>query len=433
MKAIRLLVILFTTLVAAQSLWAQVTLMPLGDSITSGDNYGDNNAFRRVLWELLTGSGYDFDFVGSLQDGNFIERQHEGHNGWTDAQIAADVYTFLEVNPAKIVLLHIGTNGLNTNPADVERILDEIDRWENDNTETVIVILARIINRQGHVCPNPSTTTTFNNNVAAMASARINDRIVIVDIECGAGLDYQADMADLLHPNITGFSKMAHNWYAEGLLAVLPWAEAGADQRVAENEVVVLDGTGSADPDGELQYLWEQLEGTSVTLSDPTSLEPVFVAPAVGSDGGTLVFQLTVTDSDGFTHNDTVNIDIDDVLITPVADAGLDQRAAEGDIVTLDGSDSYDPDGTITNVQWQQVGGSVQVSLATANLLSTEFTAPAVGGGGGVLTFKLTIKDNDGLVSEDYVYVTIDPIDPVPPTGGGGGGGGGCFIGTISD
>jgi len=185
--------------------------MPLGDSITSGDNYGDNNAFRRVLWELLTGSGYDFDFVGSLQDGNFIERQHEGHNGWTDAQIAADVYTFLEVNPAKIVLLHIGTNGLNTNPADVERILDEIDRWENDNTETVIVILARIINRQGHVCPNPSTTTTFNNNVAAMASARINDRIVIVDMECGAGLDYQADMADLLHPNITGFSKLAHN------------------------------------------------------------------------------------------------------------------------------------------------------------------------------------------------------------------------------
>ena len=226
---------------------------------------------------------------------------------------------------------------------------------------------------------------------------------------------------------------MAHHWYAEGLLAVLPWAEAGADQRVAENEVVVLDGTGSADPDGELQYLWEQLEGTSVTLSDPTSLEPVVVAPAVGSDGGTLVFQLTVTDSDGFTHNDTVNIDIDDVLITPVADAGLDQRAAEGDIVTLDGSGSYDPDGTITNVQWQQVGGSVQVSLATANLLSTEFIAPAVGGGEGVLTFKLTIKDNDGLVSEDYVYVTIDPIDPVPPTGGGGGGGGGCFIGTISD
>jgi hypothetical protein len=303
----------------------------------------------------------------------------------------------------------------------------------NDNNQTVIVILARIINRQGHACPNPSTTTTFNNNVEAMALGRINDRIVIVDMECGAGLDYQADMADLLHPNAMGYSKMADYWYGEGLLAVLPWADAGEGQRVGERTVVLLDGSGSTDPDGvSLQYLWEQLpQGTPVTLSDSTAQQPTFTAPEVGSGGERLAFQLTVTDSDGFTNSDTVNIDIDNVLIPPVADAGLDQEVTERDTVILNGSKSHDPDGSIASVQWEQVEGNVQVSLGTPNLLSTVFTAPAVGAGGAVLTFKLTIMDNEGLVSEDSLDVTINPV---PFTGvGGESGGGSCFIQTATD
>lgn len=68
--------------------------------------------------------------------------------------MAANVYNFLIANPANIILLHIGTNSLDISPADVEVILDEIDRWESENNRTVIVILAKIISRQGHVCPN---------------------------------------------------------------------------------------------------------------------------------------------------------------------------------------------------------------------------------------------------------------------------------------
>ena len=41
----------------------------------------------------------------------------------------------------------------------------------------------------------------------------------------------------------------------------------------------------------------------------------------------------------------------------PVADAGPDQHRPEDQPVYLDGSGSYDPDGTIVSYRWQQTGG----------------------------------------------------------------------------
>jgi hypothetical protein len=59
-------------------------------------------------------------------------------------------------------------------------------------------------------------------------------------------------MTDDLHPNATGYGKMAYHWYIKGLLSVLPRADAGADQEVAEGGVVTLNGTNSGDPDGTI-------------------------------------------------------------------------------------------------------------------------------------------------------------------------------------
>jgi hypothetical protein len=59
-----------------------------------------------------------------------------------------------------------------------------------------------------------------------------------------------------------------------------------------------------------------------------------------------------------------------------------------------------------------------------------EFTTPAVEG--EVLTFKLTVKDNDDLVSEDIVNVTVTPAAISEASyNGGGSGGGGCFIQSV--
>ena len=423
MKTIKLLIFLLS-LIAVKSPWAQITVMPLGDSITRGSQSTGVNGYRSELKNLLVSSGYDVNFVGSLQDGTFVDRQHEGWSGFTVKQIKDNAYRYLTNHPAQIILLHIGTNSISddpsyTTPDEVASLLDEVDRY----SKTAIVILAEIINRNGYVCPNQSTTSAFNNNVRAMALNRMNDpvqpdRIVIVDMECSAGLNYNTDLADSVHPNDNGYEKMAAKWFADGLLRVLPQADAGADQNVGEKTVVTLDGSGSDDPDGTyLYYWWQQLSaGTTVTLSDPTINKPTFIAPAVGSNGERLEFELTVTDADGFEHSDSVFVDINNVLLPPVADAGPDHVIAPGITVTLNGSDSYDPDGTISSVLWEQVSGATQVSLTAPNELMTEFTTPSVEG--EVLTFKLTVTDNDVLAGSDIVTITVNtPEAPVADAG----------------
>ena len=156
-----------------------------------------------------------------------FDPDNEGHPGWRDDQIADNIYGWLNSTPADILLLHIGTNALNSSPDDVEDILDEVDRWEGDNSQHVTVILARIINRMSY----SSTTTTFNDNVEAMALDRVTnasndaypDDIIMVDLEDGAGINYATEMIDNLHPTDAGYQKMAlgtpptytESWYTK--------------------------------------------------------------------------------------------------------------------------------------------------------------------------------------------------------------------------
>jgi lysophospholipase L1-like esterase len=191
-----------------------VRIMPLGDSITRGW-YGSvgSNGYRKPLYLKLVNRGYNVDFVGGQSDGNFADRNHEGHDGWHAAEgtgegILPNVYNWLTANPADIVLLHIGTNditGGDQNIGEVNDILDEIDRFSEDIT----VILALIINRQNY----SATTTQFNDDLNSMALDRIasGDDIIIVDME--SALNYSTDMADNLHPNDSGYAKMADVWY----------------------------------------------------------------------------------------------------------------------------------------------------------------------------------------------------------------------------
>jgi lysophospholipase L1-like esterase len=198
-----------------------VRIMPLGDSITRGAfGSATDVGYRRPLWMLLSTAGCPVDFVGNFQDGtpSDFDRDHNGIDGERDDQVATKVYGYLQSKPADVILLHIGTNALDTNPADVEDILDEIDRYEADYSKSVTVLLARIINRSSY----SATTTQFNDNVEAMAVDRMTnpsnpaypDDIVIVDMEDGAGINYSTDMADAVHPNDAGYTKMADLWYA---------------------------------------------------------------------------------------------------------------------------------------------------------------------------------------------------------------------------
>mgnify|MGYP001594928908 FL=1 len=94
----------------------------------------------------------------------------------------------------------------------------------------------------------------------------------------------------------------------------------------------------------------------------------------------------------------------------PVANAGADSSVDEGSAVTLDGSASADPDGSITAYEWTQTGGTA-VTLAGADTVIATFTAPMVVAA-ETLVFRLTVTDNDGATGTDTVAVSVNPVAP---------------------
>jgi len=79
-----------------------------------------------------------------------------------------------------------------------------------------------------------------------------------------------------------------------------PIPDAGPSQSVFEGDTVTLDGSRSRDPEGTpLTFLWRQVAGPPVTLSNPMSVRPTFIAPAVDAPGAILQFELRVTDAQG--------------------------------------------------------------------------------------------------------------------------------------
>ncbi len=192
-----------------------------------------------------------------------------------------------------------------------------------------------------------------------------------------------------------------------------PVAEAGADQNSTLGSTVILDGTGSSDPESSpLTYAWSFVTGpTPVTLADPTT--PVQSVTLPGTVGGVFVFALVVNDGQLDSAEDRVRVTVPGS--PPTADAGPDQEVNGGELVKLDGGGSDDPDGDALTFQWTQIGGpTVQIGDGVQPRLW--FQAP---GSGGALTFELAVDDG---TSTDVDTVTIQsqawsgtPID-LPPT-----------------
>ena len=94
--------------------------------------------------------------------------------------------------------------------------------------------------------------------------------------------------------------------------------------------------------------------------------------------------------------------------LQPVANAGADQTLTDTDgsgaeFVTLDGSSSLDPDGSIVSYQWRE-GSSVIGFGATRDVLLSV----------GVHTFTLDVTDNYGDIGTDSVVVTVIALNRAP-------------------
>ena len=212
-----------------------------------------------------------------------------------------------------------------------------------------------------------------------------------------------------------------------------PVASAGPNQSVDEQSIVTLDASASTDDGSIASYDWMQLTGAGVSIADFASATTTFDAPSLGT-AEDLTFRLTVTDDRGSISTDEITVTVNPVAAlneAPLANAGPPQTVASGDMVILDGSLSIDSDGTIDSYAWAQLSGTPTVTLASADTANATFTAPTVTVD-TVLSFIVTVTDNEGAIADDFVEITITPTptavtisgkatyDNVPHTAGSG-------------
>lgn len=94
-----------------------------------------------------------------------------------------------------------------------------------------------------------------------------------------------------------------------------------------------------------------------------------------------------------------------EISTLPVANAGPDSTVYHGDLVTLDGSDSSDEDGTIIAYKWEEDGiDTVDLQPPNGEAEIVTFTAPDTDGD---LVFKLTVWDNEMNADEDEITITV--------------------------
>lgn len=188
---------------------------------------------------------------------------------------------------------------------------------------------------------------------------------------------------------------------------VPPTAHAGPDQNVKTQTRVTLDGTASADANGDLlKPLWTfetTPEGSAAVLNAPTTLHPDFVADLPG----TYVVSLVVNDGKLNSNTAKVTVTAATANVAPVAQAGSAQNVITGTVVTLDGYASSDANGDVLTATWtlpsRPEGSTASLTLHTS--FQPTFVADVPG------TYVAELVVNDGQLDSQASSVTITAAD----------------------
>lgn len=193
-----------------------------------------------------------------------------------------------------------------------------------------------------------------------------------------------------------------------------PVANAGPDQNVGVGDVVVLDGSGSTDAEGDfLIFSWSLTSvpaGSGTTLSDTSAVNPVFTADVAGD----YVAQLVVNDGEFDSAPESVMVTAQIVVVNtpPVADAGLDQSLLGGDTAILDGSGSSDADGDPLTFSWSlsaPAGSAAALSDPTA--VNPMFTTDVAGD----YVAQLIVNDGMDDSAPDSAVIVVAPLNTNQP------------------
>jgi lysophospholipase L1-like esterase len=210
-------------------------VMPLGDSITYGQNTADDGGYREQLFHLTHRDGKALTFVGTQQDGPAtvdgvpFPRDHEGYPGFTisdatDSQgddhqgISERVGASLKATNPNIVLLMIGTNDVRFD-IDLGHAPDRLGTL----MDTILSYDSRILLVVAQITPTAIDATnaavmTYNAAIPRLVSQRASagKHLAVVDMysAIASNANYKNDLLDdQVHPTVAGYQLLAAAWY----------------------------------------------------------------------------------------------------------------------------------------------------------------------------------------------------------------------------
>jgi len=189
-----------------------------------------------------------------------------------------------------------------------------------------------------------------------------------------------------------------------------PEADAGLDQQVPVGTTVLLDATGSYDPDGTItDYVWRIETPNGDTIEPACATCPRTRFPATSE--GTYDVTLTVTDDDDATRTDSLY-----VTVTPDDEPTVDLTGPRA--TTPNTAETFRANPTpgsepIVDIDWTVDRTSLPVGNTTTITRPFETL--------GERTVTVTVTDAIGRTSSDSIQVTVDESSTTPPPDDGNG------------
>ena len=201
----------------------------------------------------------------------------------------------------------------------------------------------------------------------------------------------------------------AANNPATGAPTISGTAQVG--QTLTADTAGIADQGGLANADFDYQWL---ADGVAITGATDSTYTPV-----TADAGKAIKVRVSFTD-DGGNGESLTSAATAAVAAAPnsapIAIVATGPTVAGGGNVTLDGSDSYDPDGGALTYSWNQTSGAL-VSLSNSTAQKPTFTAPSAP---DTLVFELTVYDRPPsdpgrLSASDTVTITVEAAGNRPP------------------
>jgi hypothetical protein len=167
------------------------------------------------------------------------------------------------------------------------------------------------------------------------------------------------------------------------------------------------------DTDGSIaSYAWSKVSGGAATITSPSSASTTIT----GLVQGVYQFRVVVTDNNGLTGTDTVQVTVNAAAnLAPTVDAGANRSLTLPTNSLNVTATAADSDGNIASFLWVKVTGTGG-TIVSPTSASTNITGLVA----GTYLFRVTVTDNGGLTASDSMTVIVSPAANVPPTANAG-------------